>query len=270
MFDLQVQDSPVYKRSIRDELSEPVATLVAAARQDREQFAELCQSLGLRQPPAGSARSASEAEDVVDRVGLPVMVRPSFVLGGRKMKVIYGLEELADYMREIYGEADPELTGAPILIDRFLEAAVEVDVDAVYDGRELLLGGVMEHVEEAGIHSGDSDCVPPPPTISEEAHKDILRATEELASSLGVLGLINIQFAVKGDDVFILEANPRASRTVPFISKATGVPLARIAARVMMGASVEELRGEGLVPTVDRPMTFVAVKHAILPWVRFP
>ncbi len=241
-----------------------------ALAEDREQFAELCRSLGLRQPPAGSARSAAEAEDVVDQIGLPVMVRPSFVLGGRKMKVIYGLEELADYMKEVYGEADPELTGAPILIDRFLEAAVEVDVDAVYDGRELLLGGVMEHVEEAGIHSGDSDCVTPPPTISEEAHKDILRATEELASSLGVLGLINIQFAVKGDDVFVLEANPRGSRTVPFISKATGVPLARIAARVMMGATVEELRGEGLVPRVEQEAKFVAVKHAILPWDRFP
>jgi carbamoyl-phosphate synthase large subunit len=237
--------------------------------EDREQFAELCRSLGLKQPPAGTAKSAAEAEDVVDQVGLPVMVRPSFVLGGRKMKVIYALEELRDYVRDIYGEADPELTGAPILIDRFLEAAVEVDVDAVYDGKELLLGGVMEHVEEAGIHSGDSDCVTPPPTISEEAHKEIVRATEELAESLEVQGLINIQFAVKGDDVFILEANPRGSRTVPFISKATGVPLARIAARVMMGSTIEGLRSEGMIPA-SRIGDFVAVKHAILPWDKFP
>jgi carbamoyl-phosphate synthase large subunit len=238
--------------------------------EDREQFADLCKSLGLRQPPAGSASSAREAEDVVDQVGLPVMVRPSFVLGGRKMRVVYSVEELADYVREMYGEADPELTGAPILIDRFLEAAVEIDVDAVYDGSELLLGGVMEHVEEAGVHSGDSDCVTPPPTISDEAHKEILRATSELAAALDVRGLINLQFAVKGDDVYVLEANPRGSRTVPFISKATAVPLARIAARVMMGSSLEELRREGVVPVSSQRPDFVAVKNAVLPWDRFP
>ena len=241
-----------------------------ALAEDREQFAELCRSLGLRQPPAGSATSAREAEDVVDQVGLPVMVRPSFVLGGRKMRVVYSVEELADYVREIYGEGDPELTGSPILIDRFLEAAVEVDVDAVYDGSELLLGGVMEHVEEAGVHSGDSDCVTPPPTISDEAHKEILRATLELAAALEVRGLINLQFAVKGDDVYVLEANPRGSRTVPFISKATAVPLARIAARVMMGSSIEGLRREGLVPASAQRPDFVAVKNAVLPWNRFP
>ncbi len=238
--------------------------------EDREQFSELCKSLGIRQPPAGSATSAREAEDVVDQVGLPVMVRPSFVLGGRKMRVVYSVEELADYVREMYGEGDPELTGAPILIDRFLEAAVEVDVDAVYDGSELLLGGVMEHVEEAGVHSGDSDCVTPPPTISDEAQKEIQRATAELAAALEVRGLINLQFAVKGDDVYVLEANPRGSRTIPFISKATAVPLARIAARVMMGSTIEELRREGLVPESAQRHDFVAVKNAVLPWNRFP
>ncbi len=241
-----------------------------ALAEDREQFAELCRGLGLRQPPAGSASSAREAEDVVDQVGLPVMVRPSYVLGGRKMRVIYSVEELGDYVRELYGEADPELTGAPILIDRFLEAAVEVDVDAVFDGSELLLGGVMEHVEEAGVHSGDSDCVTPPPTISDEAHKEILRATRELAGALEVRGLINLQFAVKGDDVYVLEANPRGSRTVPFISKATAVPLARVAARVMLGSTIEELRVEGLVPVSPRRPDFVAVKNAVMPWDRFP
>jgi carbamoyl-phosphate synthase large subunit len=241
-----------------------------ALAEDREQFSELCRGLGLKQPPAGSATSVTEAVDVVDQVGLPVMVRPSFVLGGRRMKVIYSIEELADYVREIYGEADPELTGAPILIDRFLEAAVEIDVDAVYDGSELLLGGVMEHVEEAGVHSGDSDCVTPPPTISDEAHKEILSATRELAAALEVKGLINLQFAVKGDEVYLLEANPRGSRTVPFISKATAVPLARIAARVMMGSSIEELRQEGLVPSASARPDFVAVKNAVLPWDRFP
>jgi carbamoyl-phosphate synthase large subunit len=241
-----------------------------ALAENREQFAELCRNLGLNQPPAGVARSVAEAEDVVDQVGLPVIVRPSFVLGGRKMKVIFSLEELTEYVKGIYGEVDPEVRGGPILIDRFLEAAVEVDVDAVFDGSELLVGGVMEHVEEAGIHSGDSDCVTPPPTISEEAHKEILRATRELAASLRVRGLINIQFAVKGNEVFVLEANPRGSRTVPFISKATGVPLARVAARVIMGATIRELRSEGLIRLSEGEPGFVAVKHAVLPWARFP
>jgi carbamoyl-phosphate synthase large subunit len=238
--------------------------------EDREQFAEICRNLGLRQPPAGVARSPADAAEVIDQVGLPVMVRPSFVLGGRKMKVIYSLEELGAYMREVYGDIDPELPGGPVLIDRFLEAAVEVDVDAVYDGSEILLGGVMEHVEEAGVHSGDSDCITPPPTLSEEALKEILRATRELAATLEVRGLINIQFAVKGDEVFVLEANPRGSRTVPFISKATGVPLARVATRVMMGETIARLRVEGIVPASPTPQGFVAVKHAVMPWDRFP
>ncbi len=241
-----------------------------AKAEDREQFAEICRNLGLKQPPAGTATSAAEAEEVVDQIGLPVMVRPSFVLGGRRMKVVYDLEELAGYVGEIYGERDPELVSSPILIDRFLESAVEVDVDAVYDGSELLIGGVMEHVEEAGVHSGDSGCVTPPPTISDEAHKEILRGTRELATALEVRGLINIQFAVKGDDVFVLEANPRGSRTVPFISKAKGIPLARVAARVMMGSTLEELREEGVLPATKAEADFVAVKDAVLPWDRFP
>lgn len=241
-----------------------------ALAEDREQFAEICRNLGLKQPPAGTAMSAAEAEEVVDQIGLPVMVRPSFVLGGRRMKVVYSLEELAEYVRDIYGEGDPEVTSNPILIDRFLESAVEVDVDAIFDGNELLVGGVMEHVEEAGIHSGDSGCVTPPPTISGEAMKEILRATRELAAALEVRGLINIQFAVKGDSVNVLEANPRASRTVPFISKSKGIPLARVASRVMMGASLEDLREEGLVPREVADADFVAVKDAVLPWDRFP
>jgi len=241
-----------------------------ALAEDREQFAEICRNLGLRQPPAGTALSAAEAEEVVDQIGLPVMVRPSFVLGGRKMKVIYSLEELADYVRDIYGEGDPEVIAGPILIDRFLESAVEVDVDAAYDGHELLVGGVMEHVEEAGIHSGDSGCITPPPTISEEAKKEILRATREIAEALTVRGLINIQFAVKGDEVYVLEANPRGSRTVPFISKAKGIPLARIASRVMMGSTIADLRAEGMVRDPSETLDFVAVKDAVIPWDRFP
>src|SRR5690606_31190513 len=240
-----------------------------AMAEDREQFAEICDTLGILQPPSGIAHSAAEAEHVVDRIGLPVVVRPSFVLGGRRMRVIYSLEDLSQYVREIYGEGDPVVTSNPILIDRFLESAIEIDVDAIYDGKELLLGGVMEHVEEAGVHSGDSACVTPPPTLSEEAHKEILTVTEELARALDVRGLINIQFAVKGDDVYVLEANPRGSRTVPFISKASGLPLAKIAARVMVGATIEQLRDEGLVPR-RRANGFVAVKEAVLPWDRFP
>jgi len=240
-----------------------------ALAEDRERFAEICARLGLMQPPAGTATSAAEAEEVVDQIGLPVVVRPSFVLGGRKMRVIYGLEELAEYMRDIYGEGDPEVTSSPILIDRFLESAVEVDVDAVFDGAELLVGGVMEHVEEAGVHSGDSSCVTPPPTVSDEAQKTILRAAADLADALDVRGLINIQCAVKGDDVYVLEANPRASRTVPFISKATGIPLARVAALVMMGESISGLRARGVVPAPGEA-GFVAVKEAVLPWERFP
>ncbi len=241
-----------------------------ALAEDREQFAEICRNLGLKQPAAGSAKSAAEAQEVVDQIGLPVMVRPSFVLGGRKMKVVYSLEELGEYVREIYGEGDPEVTANPILIDRFLESAVEVDLDAVFDGSELLVGGVMEHVEEAGVHSGDSGCVTPPPTISDEAMKEILRATNELAAALDVRGLINIQFAVKGDEVYVLEANPRGSRTIPFISKARAIPLATIATRVMMGSSIAELRAIGMVPDEDREIDFVAVKDAVLPWDRFP
>ncbi len=241
-----------------------------ATAEDREQFSALCRRLGIKLPPQGIANSALEAGEVVDRVGLPVVIRPSFVLGGRGMRVIYSYDELSDYLHDLYDNvADADLTGSPLLIDRFLEAATEVDVDAVFDGHELLVGGIMEHVEEAGVHSGDSACVTPPPTLSEEACKEILVTTDELARALEVRGLINIQFAVKGNEVFVLEANPRASRTIPFISKASGIPLAKIAARVMMGARLEDLRTEGLLlpPTSN---DFVAVKEAVLPWDRFP
>ena len=240
-----------------------------AAAEDREKFAEICAAIGLRQPPAGFATSAAEAQDVADQVGFPAMVRPSFVLGGRKMRVVYNAEELSTYVSEVLDQADGEPGSSGILIDRFLESAVEVDVDAVFDGHEVVIGGVMEHVEEAGVHSGDSGCVTPPPTIGDEATKEIIRATNELARALDVRGLINIQFAVKADDVFVLEANPRGSRTVPFISKARGVPLARIAARVMMGETLEELRAQGLSVDPETP-DFVAVKAAVIPWDRFP
>ena len=241
-----------------------------AMAEDREQFSDVCRRLGIKQPPHGIAMGRLEAEEVVDKVGLPVVIRPSYVLGGRKMRVLYSYDELTDYLDDLYGDlTERDITEVPLLIDRFLEAATEVDVDALYDGSELLVGGVMEHVEEAGVHSGDSACVVPPPTLSDTAMKTILSNTEDLASELGVLGLINIQYAVRGDDVFIIEANPRGSRTVPFISKASGIPLAKAAARVMMGATLAELRADGLLP--PPPTTdFTAVKEAVLPWDRFP
>jgi carbamoyl-phosphate synthase large subunit len=238
--------------------------------EDREQFSDVCRRLGIKQPPHGIANGRLDAEEVVDRVGLPVVIRPSYVLGGRKMRVLSTYDELHDYLEDLYGDlTETDITEVPLLIDRFLEAATEVDVDALYDGGELLVGGVMEHVEEAGVHSGDSACVVPPPTLSDEAMKTILANTEDLARELGVRGLINVQFAVRGDEVFIIEANPRGSRTVPFISKASGIPLAKAAARVMLGASIDQLRSEGLL-TTRPPPAFTAVKEAVLPWDRFP
>ena len=242
------------------------------AAEDRERFSELCRGLGIAQPPHGTATSPSDAREVVDRIGFPALVRPSYVLGGRAMRVVYSHQELGDYLEDLYGtdqQSGLDMLAAPVLIDRFLEAAVEVDVDAIYDGRDLLLGGIMEHVEEAGVHSGDSACITPPPTISEVASEAIVAATGDLAAALEVRGLVNLQFAVKGDDVFLLEANPRGSRTVPFIAKASGSPLAKLASRVMVGATLRQLASEGVYALPGEPR-FVAVKEAVLPWDRFP
>jgi len=238
--------------------------------EDREQFSAVCERLGIRQPPHGLARGRLDAEEIVDRVGFPVVIRPSYVLGGHKMRVLYGYDELTAYLDELDGDlSDRHITEVPLLIDRFLEAATEVDVDVLYDGEEMLLGGIMEHVEQAGVHSGDSACVVPPPTLTEAAMATIVSHTDALCRELGVRGLMNVQYAVRGDEVTILEANPRASRTVPFISKATGIPLARLAARVMTGSTIAALRAEGLVPSAAPP-GFTAVKEAVLPWDRFP
>jgi carbamoyl-phosphate synthase large subunit len=242
--------------------------------EDRERFSALCESEGVPQPPHGTATSVGEAEEVVDRIGLPALVRPSYVLGGRAMRIVYTVDEMKSYVTDLYamvpgGEVD--LTEAPLLIDRFLESAIEVDVDAIFDGDELYVGGIMEHVEEAGIHSGDSACVVPPPTLSDAVQDEIIDYTGRLAKGLCVRGLLNIQFAVRGEDVFVLEANPRASRTVPFISKATGVQLAKVATRVMMGERLADMRADGLIP--NRRMAdpgYTAVKEAVLPWKRFP
>jgi carbamoyl-phosphate synthase large subunit len=241
--------------------------------EDREQFSALCREHGIRQPPHGTATSAAEALAVVDTIGLPALVRPSYVLGGRAMRIIYSIEEMSTYLADLYGAVpggEVDLGDAPMLIDRFLESAVEVDVDAVFDGREMYVGGVMEHVEEAGVHSGDSACVVPPPTLSKDVIDIVVTNTRVLANALNVRGLLNIQFAIRGSDVFVLEANPRASRTIPFISKATGVPLAKVATRVMMGESLADLRAEGLVPHETPQLPYTAVKEAVLPWKRFP
>jgi carbamoyl-phosphate synthase large subunit len=189
------------------------------------------------------------------------------------MRIIYTVDELTAYLHDLYGAApggEVDLREAPLLIDRFLEGAVEVDIDAVYDGAELYVGGVMEHVEEAGVHSGDSACVVPPPSLPASTVDEIVDYAGRLARGLRVRGLLNIQFAVRGDEVFVLEANPRASRTVPFISKATDVPLAKVATRVMMGETLGELRAAGLLPAERPSPGYVAVKEAVLPWSRFP
>jgi len=241
--------------------------------EDREQFSSLCAAYGIRQPPHGTATSVSEAQDVVDQIGLPALVRPSYVLGGRAMRIIYSVEDLSTYLTELYGAVpggEVDLSEAPLLIDRFLESAIEVDVDAVFDGEELYIGGIMEHVEEAGVHSGDSACVVPSPTLSPTVIEQVIVDTRKLAEGLAVRGLLNIQFAIRGDDVFVLEANPRASRTIPFISKATGVQLAKVATRVMLGESIAALRAEGLVPDSTPDLAYTAVKEAVLPWKRFP
>jgi carbamoyl-phosphate synthase large subunit len=241
--------------------------------EDRERFSALCTELGVPQPPHGTATSVAEAAEVVDRIGLPALVRPSYVLGGRAMRIVYTVDEVKAYLGELYGMVpggEVDLSEAPLLIDRFLESAIEVDVDAIYDGEELYVGGIMEHVEEAGVHSGDSACVVPPPTLTDRVLAEIEEHTARLAAGLEVRGLLNIQFAVRGNDVFVLEANPRASRTVPFISKATGVPLAKVATRVMMGERLADLRASGAIPERRLDYGYTAVKEAVLPWKRFP
>ncbi|MET0919766.1 MAG: carbamoyl-phosphate synthase large subunit [Acidimicrobiia bacterium] len=243
--------------------------------EDRERFHALCERLGIAQPPGGIATTAAEARAVADRLGFPVLVRPSYVLGGRAMQIVYDVNALDAAMAELAAAGSLGREGGlsaerPVLVDRFLEDAIEVDVDALRDQTgDVLIGGVMEHIEEAGVHSGDSACAIPPQTLSAEIVDRIEAQAAALADALEVRGLLNVQFAVKDDEVYILEANPRASRTVPFVSKATGVPLAKVAARLMLGATLAELRDEGLLRP---PATggHIAVKEAVLPFARFP
>ena len=243
------------------------------AAEDRARFSALCRQADIPQPDHGTAVSIDEAIAVAADIGFPALVRPSYVLGGRAMRIVYTADELSGYVSDLYAAApggEVDLSEAPLLIDRFLEAAVEVDVDAVFEGEELFIGGIMEHVQEAGVHSGDSACIVPPQTLSDLAVERIEQYTLRLAAGLEVRGLLNLQFAVQGDDVFVIEANPRASRTVPFISKATGVPLAKVATRVMMGEWIADLKAIGVVPTDQPPLPYAAVKGAVLPWNRFP
>jgi carbamoyl-phosphate synthase large subunit len=241
--------------------------------EDRERWNLLCERLHIPQPPGGIALSVHEALTVAQKVGYPVLVRPSYVLGGRAMEIVYDDERLATVVEELAGALAREgaaTSDRPVLVDRFLEDAVEVDVDAVRDRTgDVVIAGVMEHVEEAGVHSGDSACALPPQTLSDDVMETLRTHTRAIADALEVVGPINVQFAVKEGSVFVLEANPRASRTVPFVAKATGVPVAMVAARVMTGSTLSELRAEGLLraPTGGG---WVSVKEAVLPFDRFP
>jgi carbamoyl-phosphate synthase large subunit len=233
--------------------------------EDRGEFGEVLAQQELIAPKFGMAASQMEALKIAHEIGYPVLVRPSFVLGGRGMEIVYDDESLSGFI----ARATDITPDRPVLVDRFLDSAIEIDVDALFDGDELFLGGVMEHIEEAGIHSGDSACVLPAMTLSTEMASEILIATEKIARGVGVRGLINIQFAIADKQLFVLEANPRASRTVPFVSKATGVPLAKAAARISVGATIAQLRAEGLLPAGNGQAKGISVKEAVLPWNRF-
>jgi carbamoyl-phosphate synthase large subunit len=256
-------------------LGTPVASIDAA--EDREQWSAICTRLGLRQPPGDVATTLDEARAIAASIGYPVLVRPSYVLGGRAMEIVYDEGSLTRVMNNLtsaHGALAREggvSKSRPILLDSFLEDAVEVDVDAIRDATgDLYVAGIMEHVEEAGVHSGDSACALPPQTLSREVLTTLHEYTARIAQELGVIGLINVQYALKDDLVYVLEANPRASRTVPFVAKATGVSLAQVAVRVMLGDSLASLRERGLVPAMTPEPSYVSVKEAVLPFSRFP
>ncbi|MBI5183709.1 MAG: carbamoyl-phosphate synthase large subunit [Nitrospinae bacterium] len=229
--------------------------------EDRHRFKELIHRLGLRQPDSDTASSFKEAKEIARIIGYPVLVRPSYVLGGRAMEIVYDEKSLAEYMTQ----AIEASSGHPILIDRFLEDAIEIDVDAISDGDIVVVAGIMEHIEEAGIHSGDSACSLPPYSISKELMDEIRRETRQLALELRVKGLINIQYAICGGEIFVLEVNPRASRTIPFVSKAIGVPLAKLAAKVMGGKTLKELNF-----TSEKEINHIAIKESIFPFIKLP
>src|SRR5262245_26410298 len=231
------------------------------AAEDRERFQQLLAKLGLRQPPNRTARSPVEATKLAEEIGYPVVVRPSYVLGGRAMEIVHQRSELERYMESAVKVSND----SPVLLDRYLSDAIEIDVDAVSDGREVLIAGIMEHIEQAGVHSGDSACCLPPHSLASRLERELHRQTVLLAKALEVSGLMNVQFAIQRDTVYVLEVNPRASRTVPFVSKATGVPWAKIAARCMAGISLSTQRvGAAVLPP------YFSVKEAVFPFVKFP
>ncbi|HIQ49556.1 MAG TPA: carbamoyl-phosphate synthase large subunit [Aquifex aeolicus] len=245
--------------------------------EDRELFRKLIIELGLKQPESGTAKDKEEALEIAERLGYPVLVRPSYVLGGRAMRIVYDENELKDYLEEAVSVSYER----PVLIDKFLEDSIELDVDAVCDGKEVLIGAVMEHIEEAGVHSGDSATSIPPYTLSDEIVEEVKRQTRELALALEVKGLINVQFAVYKGEVYVLEVNPRASRTVPFVSKSVGYPLAKIATKVLIGKSLREIvpevferieKGENHIASDFLPKSkkIFSVKEVVFPWKRFP
>jgi len=240
--------------------------------EERGQFAAILEEAGLLAPRNGTAHDLASATEVAEEIGYPVLVRPSFVLGGRGMEIVYDSTAMADYFERMADQAiiGPEL---PLLVDRFLDDAVEIDVDALFDGERLYVGGIMEHLEEAGIHSGDSACTLPPVGLGKAEIRGVVEATEKIARGIGVQGLLNVQFAIGAGVLYVLEANPRASRTVPFVSKALGIPLAKAASRIMTGSSIDQLVTEGLLPERDGSavpaQAPVAVKEAVLPFRRF-
>jgi carbamoyl-phosphate synthase large subunit len=229
--------------------------------EDRERFKQLVDRVGLKQPPNQTATTLDEALVAAAGIGYPLVVRPSYVLGGRAMEIVYSDDELKRYIETAVAVSND----SPVLLDRFLDDAIEVDVDAICDGKEVMIGGIMEHIEQAGVHSGDSGCSLPPYSLSQQVQNELRRQMSTLALELGVVGLVNAQFAIQGDEIYIIEVNPRASRTVPFVSKATGVPLASVAARCMAGKSLAE---QGCTSTVD--LKHYAVKESVFPFVKFP
>jgi carbamoyl-phosphate synthase large subunit len=242
--------------------------------EDRERFQKLLHELGLKQPPNRTARNEDQAVALANEIGYPLVVRPSYVLGGRAMEIVHGDKDLERYMREAVRVSEK----SPVLLDRFLEDAVEVDVDCICDGEDTMMGGIMEHIEAAGIHSGDSACSLPPYTLSKELQDELRRQTAEMAKALKVVGLMNVQFAIQGDVtkglsenmVYVLEVNPRASRTVPFVSKATSQPLAKIAARCMAGVKLKDQKAAGGKPPVEIQPPYFSVKEAVFPFNKFP
>jgi carbamoyl-phosphate synthase large subunit len=249
-------------RGLKDHGAPLVGTSVDSIEmaEDRDQFSKLITKLDINQPPNGLAATAAQAMSAAATIGYPVLVRPSFVLGGRAMEIVYDQDTLADYL-----ERNPHFSKeSPLLVDKFLDSAIEVDVDAISDGEQVVIGGIMEHIEEAGIHSGDSSCSLPPYTLSDGIIQDIAEKTRNLAKALDVIGLMNVQWAVRGAKVFIIEANPRASRTVPFVSKAIAQPLAKMAARVMLGETLEQI---GIVERLEPP--FFSVKAPVFPFGKF-